>query len=308
MAKKIVEDFENVNTEVEDKAPVSCLRKERICVRHIPQTHSNDITNPKHVLYGGMAETAKKIFVVPRLRTGQFVNVLTDAEKDFLEDYMGLEHNALSVYKKENNFWSDLNPMGINKVVLTKQDNFFDLSDAADYIRYKILLANKDQIAPSLEEWQNHPKATYQFVVIAENDENKQETVKISNVMKCYKEYGKIETDYDTLKYLVETLEKRPVSSKTKIEFLQGKVNQYIQGDPKLFLKLATDPYIQTKVLIKKSVEAGTIYKKGDYYYLKDGNTPMCGPNEEPTFQMAAVYLNAPKNQETKFMLEAALK
>ncbi len=319
MAKKIVEKEIEKTEEVqeapvikkseiiEDDAPVSCLRKERICVKFIPR-ENNNVTNPKHVLYGGMAETSKRVFVVPKLRTGQFVNVLTDKEKEFLEDYLGLEHNALSVYKRENNFWSDINPAGVNKVILNKSDNYLDLSDAADYIRYKILLANKDYIASSLEEWQEHPKATYQFVLVSEDAENEQETAKMTNIMKCYKEYGKIETNIDALRFLVETLEGKPTSANTKIAFLQSKINQHMQADPKLFLKLVTDPYLESKILIRKSIEAGTIYKRGDFYYLRNGNTPMCGPNEDPTLKMAAKYLNAPKNQETKFMLEAALK
>ena len=44
---------------VEDikKTFVNCLREERIIVRHIPR-QSNMVQNPKHVLYGGMAENA----------------------------------------------------------------------------------------------------------------------------------------------------------------------------------------------------------------------------------------------------------
>jgi hypothetical protein len=109
------------------------------------------VTNPKHVLYGGMAETAVRTFVVPMLSSGVYVNVLTDSEKAFLEEVMGLEYNALSIYKKENNFWDDANDFGISKVKLQKQDNYLDLSNPEDYIRYKILLANKDFVAPSLE-------------------------------------------------------------------------------------------------------------------------------------------------------------
>ena len=105
-AKKVAKAVEEVN-EV-----VSCLRNERIIVRHVPRA-SGMVSNPKHVLYGGMAEGSKKTFTVPRLTSGTFVNVLTKAEKAFLEDIMGLEYDALSVYKKVNNFWDDSNSEGI---------------------------------------------------------------------------------------------------------------------------------------------------------------------------------------------------
>ena len=116
------------------KELVNCLRNERIIVRHIPR-QSNMVQNPKHVLYGGMAENAIRVFVVPRLTSGKYVNVLTNDEKDFLEHTMGLEDNALSIHKREHNFWDDSNPDGIAKVMLKKQDNYLDLSGHCDNYR-----------------------------------------------------------------------------------------------------------------------------------------------------------------------------
>ena len=55
---------------------VNVLRNERVIVRHIPK-QSGMVTDPKHVYSGGMAEGSFRIFVVPRLRSGAFVNVLT---------------------------------------------------------------------------------------------------------------------------------------------------------------------------------------------------------------------------------------
>ena len=285
---------------------INCLRNERIIVRYVPRTNSL-ITNPKHVLYGGMAEGAKKTFVVPRLSSGTFVNVLTKAEKAFLEEYMGLEYNALSVFNKNNNFWDDSNEEGISSVTLMKEDNYLNLSDPEDYIRYKILLANKDYIAPSLQELQDRPKASYQFVIISTGDETKMAKKNMSATMQCYKEFGKIEDNIDVLRLIIETINGTPTSSNTKLDFLQTKANELIQADSKLFLKVITDPMLTTKVLIRKSIDNGSIIRRGNYYYLKNGNTPLCENNEEPTLNIAAKFLNLPKNQEIKFSLEAKL-
>ena len=294
--------------EVSDDALVNCLRNERIIVRHVPKLTGMWGNNPKHVLSGGMAEGAVRKFVVPRLSSGMFVNVLTDKEKAFLEEIMGLEYNALSIYKKVDNFWDDSNENGINKVRLTKQDNYFNLSDPEDYIRYKILLANKDYIAPSLQALRDTPQATYQFVTISEGEETKVAKNNMSTTMMCYKEFGKIEDDIDTLRVIVETIDGRPTSQTAKLEFLQTKVNSLIQADSKIFLKVITDPMLSTKVLIKKAIEAGLISNRGNYLYLRKDNTPLCEANEEPTLNVAAKYLNSPKHQEVKFALEAKLK
>lgn len=280
---------------------VNILRNERIIVRHIPK-EGGMVTNPKHVLYGGMAEGATKTFVVPRLRSGSFVNVLTNEEKAFLEEAMGYEYGALSAIKKVNNFWENVS------VRLTKQDNYLDLSSPDDYIKYKVLLANKDYIAPSIQALQDNPKATYQFVIIAEGEENKQARDNMSTIMKCYKEYGKVENDVYTLRVILEAIDGRSTAPNSKLEFLQGKINNLIQADSKLFLKVITDPYLSTKALIKKAVEAGVIANRDSHYFLREDNSPLCEANEEATLTVAAKYLNAPKHQDILFAIQAKVK
>ncbi len=114
--------------------------------------------------------------------------------------------------------------------------------------------------------------------------------------MMCYKEFGKIENDIDTLRVIVETIDGRPTAPNVKLEFLQTKANELIQGDSKLFLRIITDPLLPTKVLIKKAIEANLISKRGNFLYLRSDNSPLCGVNEEPTFNVAAKYLNNPKH------------
>lgn len=290
----------------EDIGTISCLRNEKIKVSFIKR---NNGMPDNHVLSGGMAEGSKMTLVVPKLNTGTFVNILTDAEKNFLEEYMGLEYNTLSIYKKpdSDNFWNDANANGINKVVLIKGDNYFDLSNPQDYIKYKILLANKNIICPSLTTLKETPKATYRFVVIAEDEESKQAKTNMNNTMLCYKEYGKIEENIELLRMIVETLDGKPTASTVKLEFLQNKCNTLIQKDPKKFLSVITDPLLSTKALIKLSIENGSITNRGNYLYLRSDNTPLCEQNEEPTLNFAAKYLNSPKHQDILFALQAKL-
>ena len=308
ISKERVKPKTRVIEATEEKPLINCLRNERIIVRFLPKSHGIWGNNPKHVLSGGMADGAVKRFVVPKLSSGLFVNVLTDNEKAYLEEVMGLEYNALSIYKKVDNFWDDSNNNGINKVLLHKDDNYLDLSSPEDYIKYKILLANKDFIAPSLQVLQDMPKATYQFVIISEGEETKTAKVNMNNTMQCYMEFGKIENDFDTLRLVIETLEGRPLSANTKLEYLQTRANALIQSNSKLFLGVVKDELLSTKVLIKKCIEAGLISDRGKFLYLRSDNTPLCEANEEPTLNIAAKYLNAPKHQEILFTLQERLK
>lgn len=285
----------------EANTPVNCLRNMRVIIKHVPK-ETGLVTNPNHILYGGMAESAIRWLTVPILASGVYVNVLTNTEKSYLEEVMGLEYNALSIYNKENNFWDNF------QVRLTKQDNILDLSNPEDYIKYKVLLANKDIIAPSLQDLEDHPKATYQFVIIHENEESQTSKKKISATMQAYMEFGKVQDNIHILRTIIETIDGRPTSKNSKIEFLQEKINNLIQADAKLFVKVVTDPMLATKVLIKRAIEAGLISNRGGMLYLKEGGTPLCGDNEEPTMSYAAKFLNLPKNQDLKFALEAKIK
>ena len=249
-----------------------------------------------------MAEGAVRWLTVPRLTSGMYVNVLTNAEKTCLEEVMGLEYNALSIYNKVDNFWDNY------QVRLTKQDNFLNLADPDDYIKYKVLLANKDLIAPSLQDLEDHPKATYQFVIIHENEESQASKKKMNATMQAYMEFGKIQENADILRTIIETIDGRPTSKNSKIESLQEKVGKLIQADARLFVRVATDPLLSTKVLIKRAIEGGLISNRGGMLYLKADGTPLCGDNEEPTLNIAAKYLNMPKHQDLKFSLEAKLK
>ena len=292
---------------MEETGVVSCLRKEIITVRHINKQTGN-IRDPKHVLYGGMSDNATRTYTVPLLRSGALTDVLTKDEKAFLEEYMGLEPNALSVYKKEDNFWDTSNDEGVSKVILHKHDNHLDLSNPVDYIKYKILLANKEFIAPSMKELQDKPKATYEFVLISNNEDTAAIKTNISTKMQCYKELGKIEDNIDILRLVIETIDGRGMAPDSKIEILQSKANDLIQSNARLFLTTVTDKLLPTKVLIKKALESGIISKRGDYYYMRKDGMPLCGDNQEPTFNIAAAFLNEPKNQELKFSIEAQLK
>lgn len=285
-----------------DDVVESCLRKEIVTVRHINKP-TGLVTNPKHVLYGGMAETAVRYFTVPLLeKSGTLKNVLTDKEKAYLEEAMGLEYNALSIYKKKDNFWANY------QVRLTKMDTYLNLSIPDDYIKYKVLLANTDYIAPSIEAMQDTPKATYQFVILEEGAEDKTANDNLTTTQNCWKEFGKYEDNADVLRMVIETVTARPLSRNTKIESIKAKAGDLISSEPKMFLKTITDPLIKTKVLIRNAVEAGIISRRGDYYYLSDGDLPLCNPGEDPTLTTAARFLNLPKHQEMKFSIEAKLK
>ena len=299
--------------EEEKKEMKNCLVNERVILRKLPK-RTNLVQDSNHVMGDGMHDNAFYIYSVPKLqKSNVFVNVLTDAEKDYLEYVMGLPKNALSVYRqpKEENFWSNSNPNGLSKITLRKRDNIFDMSKPTDYIAVKILMANKDKICPSMEEWAARPKETYEFVIIREGQESKLSKNNTDATIQAVMKLGKIADDKDILKLVVETMMGKKYTDATSLDWLQTQALDLIKNTPKnarMFLSIMDDESLDNKVLIRKCISKGIIADRGGFLYIKDGNIPMCGDGEEPTLKMAAKWLSKPSNQERLFKLQAQLK
>lgn len=291
----------------------SCLRNEIIIVRKLPKK-TGLIKDSNHIMGDGMHDNAFRTYCTPKLdKSNTFVNVLTKDEKDYLEFVMGLEPNTLSVYKQpaKENYWSTSNPAKSGMVTLHKRDNRFDLSKPTDYIAYKILLMNKDKICPSWEEWEARPKETYEFVIIRENQETQLSKNNTDITIQAVMKLGKIASDVDVLRLVVETMVGKKYGDRTTKEWLQTQALDLIKSQPKnarMFLNIVDDDNLDNKVLIRKCIAKGIVADRGGFLYIKDGNQPMCDAGEDPTINIAAKWLGKPKNQEVLFSLQAKLK
>ena len=281
-----------------EEKTLSPLRNERVIIRRLLK--EGKITNPKHVLYGGMALGAFHTFTVPMLRNGQLVDVLTKEEKAYLEEAMGLETNALSVHRKVDNYWSNF------QVRLGKDDTILDLNDPEQYIKYKVLLNNTESIAPNLDAVNLRPKETYEYVILHEEEEAKANKKRVNKNIEAYKILGKIESDKDKLRTIVEIATSRPQHKTVSIDTLTDQIDKLIQANASLFLTIAQDPLLDAKVLLKKGLECGAVKIKNDLFYDSDGK-PLCDAGNA-TFSVAAEWINKPKNQGTKLAIEAKIK
>lgn len=282
----------------------NCLRNERVIVRFIKKP-SPLIKDPNHVGSGNLMEGCGRVYCLPQLSSGSLKNCLTNDEKDFLEYALGLEPNALSVYNKQNNYWKSGN--GNAEIKLGKDDTYLNLSDPHQYIIYKMLLANTDTICPSLTMLQSNRKATYEYVIINENDEARVADQEMSMTSKCYLEFGKWNDDKDVLQSIIEMMDGHDFDDNTKIEFIRQKINEKIKNDPKMFLSIITDEHLKTKALIRKAAKNGIISRRGDQYYLVETGDPLCNTNEDPNLTNAAKYLDNPKRQDLLFKIQAKL-
>lgn len=245
-----------------------------------------------HVIAGGMLENSVKRFCAPALKSGVIKNVLTNAEKKFLEDETGLDLSAYSEY------WHD------KYVNLYKQStsNNFNLEIPNDYIEYKILLANKDSISPN---WKSKDKKqTYQFAVIRDNEIDREDKKKLDVVKEAWKSYAKMEDNREMLLGVISLLQDRQVAQDTNIEWLQGQVEKKVDSSPIEFLTLIKDATFETQALLKKAINKKVVVVKNKQHYTEDG-IKLAGKGEVASFTKSVRFLEDPKNQEIKDLLIA---
>ncbi len=275
------------------KETVFTLPKEVITVKYIKRKKgmaSN--VNDEHIISGGMLSGSVKRFQAPLLRNGSIKNVLSNEEKECIEKLTGLN---LSIYGE---FWTN------HFVSLFKDDNRFDLENPMDYISYKILLNLKDDIA---ETWADrNKKQTYQFVITSGDEEFSEKKQGFDNKKEAFKLYGKIEDDKDKLIGILGLLANKPVSQDATLNWIQGQVEEFLDKKPEAFVTLLKDSKLETKLLIQQAENAGVVKTSGGKYSTIDG-LKLCENGQIPTFENAIAYLDNPKHQEVRSLIEAKL-
>ena len=269
------------------------LPDETVVVKFIPRKKgmAANVEN-NHVISGGMLTNAKRKFSAPLQRNGSIANILTEEEKTYLEKKTGLN---LSVY---GDFWVTF------QVSLFKDDagNKFDLSNPMDYISIKLLEANKDKIATKWED--RNKKATYDFVITRENEIGDEKKFKLDTKKEAWKAYGKIEDNREKLIGVLKLLSNNPIGKDSKLKWIQGKVEEYVDTQASRFLSVMEDSNLEIKMLIHKAMDAGYIVRKGNKYSTVDG-LELSENNQTPSFDNAVTYLSNPKHQDVRDLIIA---
>lgn len=274
MTKESKEEFVLPNEKIE----VKFIKRKKGMAAHVEDNH---------IIAGGMLENSVKRFCAPALRSGVVKNLFSEKEKEYLEKVTGLELSAYS------DFWHT------QYVSLFKQSskNIFDTSEAFDFISYKILLANSNDIAPNWES--RNKKQTYQFAITRENEVKSEDKKKLDVVKDAWKAYSKIEDNKEMLLGVISILQDRQISSDSKLEWIQGEVEKKVDSDPARFLSLLKDSSFETQVLIRKAINKGIIITKNKQLYTEDG-IKLAGKGEVASFNKTVRFLEDPKNQEIK--------
>lgn len=282
----------------ETKVTPSCLEAKTLIIKFYPRPRGF-VTNPKHILYGGMMEGAVRVLSVPLMRNGDYKNILTNDEKDFLEDYMGLGSDGLSVYKKVDNYWDGV------RVKLEKGENFFNMSSPEDYIRAKVAMAHDNIVSPTFDTVQH--KQTYMFYVVKDGEKDEATSRKFTAKQEAYKLYGKFEDERDVLEYVCRAIRGSSVTKTTKMSVIQGWIGDIIESNTKELLLVLSDKQLKTKMLISKGIDCGALRLIEGQYYTAEGK-PLAEEGRSADLQTAANFIDMPVNQPTRLKIETRTK
>ena len=281
------------------------LKKETVEVKFIRST--SKMYSNESPLGGGLAETASITYTVPR-ENGMIKQILTPDEIAFFENYFGLPEGAMNFNAITNNYWTTYNRGYINRVTLDKNGKRLDLSNAKDYIEYKILLANTEYICPNQETLENFRKATYRFVLNNDNTVAMSAGKSADLKFELFEIYGKYKEDADMLRVICYLIEHKKVSPKTKIELLKSKVVSMMENRAKDCYAVMSSKNLEQKKAILIGVEKGIISDRNGFYYYTENGQKLSNEYEEPNLNNAANYLADVANQELYFSISKKIK
>jgi len=274
------------------------LPDKKVEVRYIKR-QKGLIRDKNHVAYGGLLDGSTITLPAVMQKNGQYANVLTKAEKSFLENIMALPENGLSVYKKDG-FWSTF------KIRLTKEGTTLNTNDPLGFITYKSLLAYKDLVAPNLAAIEpDRDKASYRFVLIEEGEEIRKKINKRDRVKEAYKLLGKVEDDKEIIMdYFL--LKGQRVPDTIKLEALKAKIGDEVENNLNEFVDILSDTHFNSKVLLLRNIQNKVVFYSKDAYF-NEKMEPLAKKGERSTINNAVAFIEDPLNQEYRMYLKAKL-
>ena len=98
----------------------------------------------------------------------------------------------------------------------------------------------------------------------------------------------------------------KPVSKDATLGWVQGQVEEFLDKKPEAFVALLKDTKLETKLLLSQAENAGVVKVSGSKYSTTDGLN-LCESGQVASFENAVNYLDNPKHQEVRNIIEAKL-
>ena len=279
------------------------LPNEKVVVRLVNRQRGA-ISDPNHELYN--CAPGSETEFCPMNKKGELTIdcPLTTSEIEYFEDKrksgMAFDIGDLSPHAEASvNFWRSRKAT----VRLGRHPIELDLSDPSDYLKYKILLSNKDTIAPNSES--EKFKGSYIYVIESKADMHKVKLEKGSAIKRAWKLAGKMDSDRDAMINYLSVVGKRPAAN-AKLDWLESEINNQVETNRKEFLEVLESDNYAARVLLARGMQVKAIKKEGNSYRLADG-TLLVEQGEVPTLNNTLSFLHNDDNQDIAMIIEAKI-
>lgn len=273
------------------------LQNKKIAVKIVEKQRSGYLKNSDgNTIWTG----CKRTYQAPTNQYDRIIQLLTKDEQVWFEKEMGLETGSLAPSARKNNFWREF------KVTLDKKGKMLDLTDPEDFLSWKVLSASntiansKGEINPMIHD----------FYMVTEEEEQEVD----SRLAEKYEEasvlFAKISKSDKKMKSILRLLGKGSIPSDANTKWLKAELVKIIEQKEKIhgvpgttdFIRVANDPDFDIKIFLLDAMEINEIFIEGTTYKLRSGD--VIGFDRD----QALSFLNNPKNQQTKLLIDERIK
>jgi hypothetical protein len=215
-------------------------------------------------------------------------------EQEFFEEELGIDLNPSK--PRGENFWRD-DKRG--RVTLTKEGMTLDLKTPMGMLRYKILLANRNLIAPSYDT--RRDRATYEFMIVNQGKPTSKKAEMAEIKTKAYQAYAQVISSEASMKGFLRSLG-RAIPANHNDAWLKTEIMEILEEGPAKFLRIVNDPMFKGKVFVQEAVEAGAVRRMNENRYVLDNGV------ELGDLLGAVKYFSDPINQEVRMRVTTQIE
>ena len=232
---------------------------------------------------------------------GSYVNIFTSKDEQYaFEEVMGLDKDALSVYKKKDNYWATF------KVVFDKDVTILDLNYPEDVLKLRVAMKHPI-VAPTLDKADN---AQYQYVIVDEAEE-KLVLDEVADIkLEALESFAAIKKSKTKMANILRVMGKAVDTQTIDIKELHQMIIRIVdtpKSSPspniKDFIESCADENVDAKVFVLDAIKYGEVSNTLDTYKIKDTGVPI-----GRTLLEAAKWFEDPKNQDDKILIFNRLK
>jgi hypothetical protein len=227
---------------------------------------------------------------------GSYVNIFESKEEQVaFEELMGLDKDALSIYRKKDNFWDNF------KVSLDKDETVLDLNYPEDVLKLRCL--QKHPIVAENMTVADNPQ--YQYVIVDEAEEKEILDEVADLKLQALDSFNTVKKSKTQMSNILRIMGKNVDTSTMDIKGLQQLLIRIIdtpQSSPgpniKDFIAVSGDDTIESKVFVLDAIKFGEVTNNYDTYKIKESGIAIGRSLEE-----ASKWFEDPKNQDDKIII-----